>query len=53
MDLLKMHATTLLRHVTYVETAAPLWSWSFWTEYVAPHLQNVDRGMSPQAARRA
>ena len=45
MDLLKMHATTLLRHTTYVETAAPVWSASFWKEYVAPHLKNVDRGV--------
>ncbi|KAL3156378.1 hypothetical protein ABBQ38_000692 [Trebouxia sp. C0009 RCD-2024] len=44
MDLLKMHATTLLRRTTYVETAAPLWSRSFWKTYVAPHLKNVDRG---------
>ena len=39
-----MHPTTLLRHTTYVETSAPLWSRSFWTEYVEPHLQNIDRG---------
>lgn len=45
MDLLKMHATTLLRHTTYVETAAPLWSRSFWNTYVAPRLQNIDRGV--------
>lgn len=53
MDLLKMHATTLLRHTTYVETAAPLWSRSFWNEFVEPHLQNVDRGVCIKAARHA
>lgn len=44
MDLLRMHPTTLLRHTTYVETAAPLWSHSFWDQYVAPNLKDIDRG---------
>lgn len=44
MDLLRMHATTRLRHTTYVETSAPLWSSSFWNAHVASHLKNVDRG---------
>lgn len=44
MDLLRMHPTTLLRHTTYVETAAPLWSHAFWDQYVAPNLKDIDRG---------
>lgn len=45
MDLLRMHPTTLLRHTTYVETAAPLWSHAFWDQYVAPNLKDIDRGV--------
>ena len=44
MNLWKIRATTLLWYTTYVETAAPVWSNSFWNEYVAPHLQDADRG---------
>ncbi len=45
MDLLRIHPTTLLRHTTYVETAAPVWSHSFWDQYVAPNLKDIDRGV--------
>lgn len=44
LDLLRMQPITLLRYTTYVEAAAPVFSYTFWDEVVRQHLEGADRG---------